>query len=134
MTFDTEMLIREIESQKAIWDISSEEYSNRDLKRRDGKINSLFILKGSFECRSKNRGWIQYLFFLFFVSYETKRNGDSFSHVHFNRNVRQATSSKIQNHKRTSVNDWRIYDHKLAARYFGFLVHYGPWGLRPGLN
>lgn len=34
MTFDTEKFIREIESRKAIWDITSEEYSDRDLKKR----------------------------------------------------------------------------------------------------
>lgn len=34
MTFDTEKFIREIESRKAIWDISSEEYSDRDVKKR----------------------------------------------------------------------------------------------------
>jgi len=34
MTFDTEMFIREVESRKAIWDVTSDEYSDRDLKRR----------------------------------------------------------------------------------------------------
>ncbi|GBP26207.1 hypothetical protein EVAR_74970_1 [Eumeta japonica] len=34
MTFDTEKFIWEIESGKAIWDITSEEYSDRDLKKR----------------------------------------------------------------------------------------------------
>lgn len=34
MTFDTGKLIREVESRKAIWHISSEKYSDRDLKRR----------------------------------------------------------------------------------------------------
>lgn len=34
MTFDTEMLIREVVSRKAIWDVTSDEYSDRDLKIR----------------------------------------------------------------------------------------------------
>lgn len=33
MAFDTERFISEIECRRAIWDISSEEYSNRDAKR-----------------------------------------------------------------------------------------------------
>lgn len=34
MAFDTERFIAEIESRPAIWDISSDEYTNRNLKKR----------------------------------------------------------------------------------------------------
>lgn len=34
MTFDTEKLIWEVENRKTLWDISSEEYGDRDLKKQ----------------------------------------------------------------------------------------------------
>lgn len=37
MSFDTDKFISEIQSRKAIWDLQSEEYANRDLKKNSGK-------------------------------------------------------------------------------------------------
>ncbi|CAK1592543.1 unnamed protein product [Parnassius mnemosyne] len=34
MSFDTDKFISEIQSRKAIWDLQSEEYANRDLKKK----------------------------------------------------------------------------------------------------
>lgn len=62
MTFDTEMFIREVESRKAIWDITSDEYSDRDLKRRRWEeITNIMCVDSLTENEKKEFGKYFYL-------------------------------------------------------------------------
>jgi hypothetical protein len=57
MSFDTERLIREVECRKALWDISSEEYSDRDLKKRSWEeITNIFCEENASENEKKDVG------------------------------------------------------------------------------
>ncbi|GBP75211.1 hypothetical protein EVAR_88817_1 [Eumeta japonica] len=58
MTFDTEKIIREIESRKAIWDITSEEYSDRDLKKRRWEEITNKMCSESLSENEKKRIWV----------------------------------------------------------------------------
>lgn len=55
--FDTEKFIIEIQSRKAIWDLLSDEYSNRDLKKTQWEeIVELFGGEGLLDEEKKNIG------------------------------------------------------------------------------
>ncbi|KOB75154.1 Uncharacterized protein OBRU01_08173 [Operophtera brumata] len=57
MSFDTDKFISEIQSRKAIWDLQSEEYANRDLKKKQWEeIVELFGGKELSDEEKKNSG------------------------------------------------------------------------------
>lgn len=61
--FDTDKFILEIQSRKAIWDLSSDEYSNRDLKKKQWEeIVELFGGEGLPDEEKKNLGKLQMSF------------------------------------------------------------------------
>lgn len=63
MSFETESLIREVECRKALWDISSDEYSDRDLKKRKWEeITNIFSGDNLSEDEKKALGMLWYIF------------------------------------------------------------------------
>ncbi|XP_076243295.1 uncharacterized protein LOC143184729 [Calliopsis andreniformis] len=57
MAFDTERFILEVECRRAIWDVSHNDYSNRDIKRKQWEeIVNLFAVEGLSKEESKDLG------------------------------------------------------------------------------
>lgn len=57
MSFDTDKFILEIQSRKAIWDLQSDDYSNRDLKKKQWEeIVELFGGEGLSDEEKKTLG------------------------------------------------------------------------------
>lgn len=52
--FDTEQFIMEVESRPALWDLYDEEYSNRDLKRKNWEELVTIFLKKESSVAEKN--------------------------------------------------------------------------------
>ncbi|XP_049782598.1 uncharacterized protein LOC126184267 [Schistocerca cancellata] len=74
MSFDTEKFIQEIERRRAIWDVSCEEYSDRDVKEKKMGGNRKYNVKKQ---KSNDDGLIDVLQQSIALREERERNQES---------------------------------------------------------